>query len=291
MIGRALRKAPKALRPSPRSFSPSVLSRPVFARRVAASVLAGVGLVSVALWSFDPGIAAELARNADSPIGFIVSQAARGETAGETVRPERERPPGRVAMAETRKGRSDKIASRMFSKAVCVRLCDGYFFPKSEGASCGALCPGAATQVFLQPSGADGIEKAVSLAGGRYTALPAAFRYRTAIDRTCGCGVAAPLDEQLAALRDATLRTGDVVMTAGGMRVFEGGRRRGGAFAGLGQAPMPAARREILLAMERTAHPPRHAIGAVAAIRPTLGLRAGAIRWAPVRHLRTAWLR
>jgi hypothetical protein len=109
-------------------------------------------------------------------------------------------------------------------RAVCVRLCDGFFFPVSDAASqeaaCASLCPDAPTAAFYLPGGSERIEDAVSALGRRYGSLPAAFRYRSTRDKTCACRhkVAADFD----ALNDPTLREGDAVMTPNGFLVFHG---------------------------------------------------------------------
>jgi hypothetical protein len=80
-------------------------------------------------------------------------------------------------------------------KAVCVRSCDGYYFPldiapgraHDDGdALCQALCPGAKTNVYFMNLGGD-IENAVSADGQNYTALPSALRYRQALQPSCAC--------------------------------------------------------------------------------------------------------
>lgn len=83
------------------------------------------------------------------------------------------------------------------SRTICVRTCDGFYFPINGYASqsrlqldqdiCRASCPTAETRLFVQ-----GVEANVDTAtavddGTPYTALPNAFKYRTAIDATCAC--------------------------------------------------------------------------------------------------------
>jgi hypothetical protein len=78
------------------------------------------------------------------------------------------------------------------SRVVCVRTCDGYFFPLPaggrEGAQemCQALCPEAETQVFYMAPEGD-IERGVSASGQPYTSLANASRYRRAVVPNCGC--------------------------------------------------------------------------------------------------------
>ena len=82
-------------------------------------------------------------------------------------------------------------------RTICVRSCDGYFFPISQFGSngrlqadadlCHASCPGAEVNLYLQPSEKD-VDSAVAVNGNTpYTALPTAFKYRTTLDPSCGC--------------------------------------------------------------------------------------------------------
>lgn len=113
---------------------------------------------------------------------------------------------------------------------VCVRSCDGYYFPLArqagaEGeASCAKLCPGAETKLYVMPAGSDSIEGAVSArGGGRYAALLG----RTGGAKSCSCNAAATAPEgtSTAYLNDSTLRPGDTVVTPQGVRVLRSGSR------------------------------------------------------------------
>jgi hypothetical protein len=91
-------------------------------------------------------------------------------------------------------------------RTLCVRACDGYYFPISFSASgdalrrdenaCRALCPGQDVAIYVQRNPGDEGGPMVSLAGEPYTALSTAFRYRSAYDRGCTCG---PVDAGIAA--------------------------------------------------------------------------------------------
>jgi hypothetical protein len=80
--------------------------------------------------------------------------------------------------------------------AVCVRSCDGGFFPVSYSANrmryqelgelCQAMCPNVETQLFTMAFGRE-IEQAVSADGRPYTSLPNAGRFRTKFDPACTC--------------------------------------------------------------------------------------------------------
>jgi Protein of unknown function (DUF2865) len=82
------------------------------------------------------------------------------------------------------------------SKAVCVRSCDGSFFPVSYSAGggrlddlqdmCRALCPNADVNLYTYSPSGD-IENAVSISGSRYIDSPNALKYRKAVDSSCSC--------------------------------------------------------------------------------------------------------
>lgn len=113
----------------------------------------------------------------------------------------------------------------------CVRTCDGRYFPvpRSAGgvrlnpaAVCSALCPAAETKVF---HGSD-MQYARSNDGERYASLDNAFAFRDRIVPDCSCtgkgsGGLAQIDIE----SDPTLRAGDIVVTAEGPTVFNGGRQ------------------------------------------------------------------
>jgi hypothetical protein len=86
--------------------------------------------------------------------------------------------------------------ARAGSKAVCVRSCDGAFFPVSYSASggrldsledlCHALCPNADVSLYTYPASGE-IEQAVSISGARYMDSPTALLYRKTFDSSCSC--------------------------------------------------------------------------------------------------------
>ncbi len=108
-------------------------------------------------------------------------------------------------------------------RAVCVRLCDGAFFPMTSSARPGATlgqeemcqmqCPGA--EVALYRMRDDQIENAVSMSGSPYTALPNALRFRQRFDAACTCRPRnGSWAEAFSHRQDPTLRTGDQVISA-----------------------------------------------------------------------------
>jgi hypothetical protein len=84
---------------------------------------------------------------------------------------------------------------------MCVRTCDGYFFPVSPSSSaadferdeknCSATCPGAEVQLYYRPTGYEGSETMMSTATGEaYASLPNAYVYRDLTKPrvpACGC--------------------------------------------------------------------------------------------------------
>ena len=86
--------------------------------------------------------------------------------------------------------------ARAGSQAVCVRSCDGSFFPVSYAANggrldgledmCRALCPNADVALYTYPASGE-IEQAVSITGARYMDSPTALKYRKTYDSSCSC--------------------------------------------------------------------------------------------------------
>jgi hypothetical protein len=80
--------------------------------------------------------------------------------------------------------------------AICVRSCDGGFFPITYTAKraqlddlntlCKAMCPGAEAKLYTQ-SQWKGLSSAVSVDGEPYSDLPNAHKFETSYDPTCGC--------------------------------------------------------------------------------------------------------
>ena len=80
--------------------------------------------------------------------------------------------------------------------AVCVRSCDGGFFPVSYSARrgslsdlqelCTALCPNTEAKIYTRSLARD-MKTAVSLDGEAYTEHPNAFKFEKAFDKSCAC--------------------------------------------------------------------------------------------------------
>jgi hypothetical protein len=81
-------------------------------------------------------------------------------------------------------------------RTMCVRLCDGYYFPISsvvtrdglgrDAEACSARC-GAEARLFYHPGSSSDVADMVDLTGMAYSALPNAFRYRKALVEGCQC--------------------------------------------------------------------------------------------------------
>jgi hypothetical protein len=143
------------------------------------------------------------------------------------------------------------------TRLVCVRLCDGYFFPAPNHSgptrgdrACADACPGAPTRLYSMRG--DSIMDAVAVGTGlRYSHLPVSLQYTRRIESTCSCGA---IDPQDVIAQDSTLRRGDRYMTANGFVIYQGppsGPRGPRDFTPLAQARgIPASERRMLVRME-----------------------------------------
>jgi hypothetical protein len=111
-------------------------------------------------------------------------------------------------------------------RTVCVRTCDGYYFPISYSTSparfadderaCQRLCPASEVALYSYRNPGEDMEQAVSAGANQpYTALPNAFKYRKEFTPACSCRKQG--QSWADALKDAddptTLENGDIVVT------------------------------------------------------------------------------
>ena len=106
-------------------------------------------------------------------------------------------------------------------RTVCVRMCDGYYYPISYSAgpnkfpddekTCQASCPAAEAQLFTHRNPGEDINHAVSQGGQPYTAIPNAFRYRQSFDNACTCKGGA--SQALKDGQDPPPQGGDVIVS------------------------------------------------------------------------------
>jgi len=82
-------------------------------------------------------------------------------------------------------------------RTMCVRQCDGYYFPISFSTTeamfdrdadvCSRLCPSGDSELFVHENPGSTPESMTSLDGRAYTDLPNAFQYRRAFNKKCSC--------------------------------------------------------------------------------------------------------
>ncbi len=107
-------------------------------------------------------------------------------------------------------------------KTICVRTCDGFFFPisyatvpgrfREDERTCQRMCPAAEVVLFSHRNPGEDVSRAISLAGKPYTELPNAFRYRQEFNPTCSCRK--PGESWAQALgADDKIEQGDIVVT------------------------------------------------------------------------------
>lgn len=101
-------------------------------------------------------------------------------------------------------------------RTLCVRACDGYYFPISFSASraqfgtdeaiCYNTCPGAEAELYYHNTAGEA-EQMVSLAGEPYVDIEHAFRYRETYDKECSCRINPPKPIDYEALRQENSET------------------------------------------------------------------------------------
>jgi hypothetical protein len=108
-------------------------------------------------------------------------------------------------------------------RTVCVRTCDGFFFPisyqttrnafKRDEAICQATCPGAEAKLFAYGNPGGKMETAADADGQPYAKLENAFRYRKEFVAGCSCKPEGMnWAEALAGVDDKTVKKGDIVV-------------------------------------------------------------------------------
>jgi hypothetical protein len=121
-------------------------------------------------------------------------------------------------------GGSPDASSAGTYRTLCVRTCDGYYFPISystvpgkfadDERLCQRLCPATEATLYSHRNPGEDVARAVSSGGRLYSELPAAFSYRKQFNAACSCR--SPGQSWADALRqgdDQTLERGDIVVT------------------------------------------------------------------------------
>jgi hypothetical protein len=111
-------------------------------------------------------------------------------------------------------------------RTVCVRSCDGAYFPISfatvpgrfpdDEKTCKALCPAAEATLYSYRNPGEDMNSAVSINGQPYSSSPNAFRYRQEFNPSCGCkAVGQTWSDALKSIDDkaAAEQQGDIIVT------------------------------------------------------------------------------
>lgn len=99
---------------------------------------------------------------------------------------------------QTRNGtRQHRLPSGGTFRTLCVRTCDGYFFPVSystgkrqfanDEARCSELCPASRTELYVYRNPGGDKSEMMSLAGELYSEQPFADRYKSEFVEGCSC--------------------------------------------------------------------------------------------------------
>ncbi|WOH84648.1 DUF2865 domain-containing protein [Bradyrhizobium sp. BEA-2-5] len=141
-------------------------------------------------------------------------------------------------------------------RTVCVRTCDGAYFPISfatvparfpdDEKTCKALCPAADASLFTYRNPGEDINQAVSISGVSYSSLPTAFKFRSEFNPSCSCKAAGQTwADALKSADDkaAAEQQGDIIVTEESARKMQQ-RAQTKAAAGKKGAPAAAAQQQ-----------------------------------------------
>jgi Protein of unknown function (DUF2865) len=111
-------------------------------------------------------------------------------------------------------------------RTVCVRTCDGFYFPISfatvparfpdDERTCKNLCPAAEASLFSYRNPGEDMNQAVSINGQPYSSSPNAFRYRQEFNPSCACKAAGQTwSDALKTIDDkaSAEQQGDIIVT------------------------------------------------------------------------------
>jgi hypothetical protein len=111
-------------------------------------------------------------------------------------------------------------------RTVCVRSCDGAYFPISfatfpgrfpdDDKTCKALCPAAEANLYAYRNPGEDMNQAVSISGQPYSSSPNAFRFRQEFNPSCACKAAGQTwSDALKTIDDkaAAEQQGDIIVT------------------------------------------------------------------------------
>jgi hypothetical protein len=111
-------------------------------------------------------------------------------------------------------------------RTVCVRTCDGGYFPISfatvpgrfpdDEKACKALCPATEANLYAYRNPGEDMNQAVSISGQPYASSPNAFRFRQEFNPSCSCKAAGQTwSDALKSIDDkaAAEQQGDIIVT------------------------------------------------------------------------------
>ncbi len=109
-------------------------------------------------------------------------------------------------------------------RTICVRTCDGFYFPVSYSASpakfrddehaCQRMCPASEVMLFTYRNPGEDVAQAVSSSGQPYSSLPNAFRYRQEFNSSCSCRrPGESWADTLKNVEDTAAERGDIIVT------------------------------------------------------------------------------
>ena len=144
-------------------------------------------------------------------------------------------------------------------RTVCVRSCDGAYFPISfatvpgrfpdDERTCKALCPAAEATLYSYRNPGEDMNQAVSINGQPYSSSPNAFRYRQEFNPSCACKAAGQTwSDALKSIDDKAEaeQQGDIIVTEESAKkmarpLTKGAATKKGAAATTATAPAPEA--------------------------------------------------
>ena len=142
-------------------------------------------------------------------------------------------------------------------RTVCVRSCDGAYFPISfatvpgrfpdDEKTCKALCPAADANLYAYRNPGEDMNQAVSISGQPYSSSPNAFRYRQEFNPSCACKAAGQTwSDALKSIDDKAEaeQQGDIIVTEESAKkmarpLTKGAATKKGAAATTATAPAP----------------------------------------------------
>jgi hypothetical protein len=172
-------------------------------------------------------------------------------------------------------GANQEIGSNY--RTICVRTCDGYYFPISfsvpatrfaeDAQACQRMCPAAQVSLYAYHNPGEEVQQAVSTTDGQpYTALPTAFQYRREFNAACSCR--APGQSWADAMKvsggDVTLEKGDIVVNEDSSKKLSQPRDTSGRLLKPSLSPTPT--NKMADAPSNVSEPPK---GKVRTVGPT----------------------